>query len=696
MKLKYYIFIILAFSNVLISCKDYLNIPPMNVVQDKDLFSSNGGMSIYLSRMYSQMPFEDFKYSPARQFFDDWLVTPGTNEGSSIGRDAGTAMTSEGYGRLQKPFWEQIAFNLLRDANRLLETLPSYKSNFSDIEYNHYIGEAYFTRAMVFYALAKRYGGAPLVTSILKYPDLPAAQLEVPRSTEEETWNQVLADFDLAIANLYQPVSGVTAPSFLKRGYANKYVAYAFKSEAMLFAGSVAKYNKITGFGQKTGVRVIGFDPATAAAASVKYFKEAYNASREVMKSGQYSLYKKKWSATDRDGQYQNMVDMFSDLTSSENIYIKEYKYPDLAHGYDAYNIPRQLMGGNGYSAGNCPTLDYVELFDGFMKNPDGTIKVFDNNGKYLMFDKVTDLFANAEPRLKAYVILPGEVFKGEVIEIRRGIYTGNASGGINPLRVVNGGIPDYTVSGPSNYNQVDAYKAVGAFAGNKSLFLSQNGTTHEVVTLPDGTTMNASGKSGPFTSDGTAAMTGFTVRKWLNPNMPQSLVLEARSEQPFVLMRYGEILLNVAEAASELMLAGETPPAGDDFQQIAYDAIKAIRERAGADPMTGPSDVAGQNGLQLIRKERRKELAFENKILWDIRRWRTQHSDVLNGFTQSDGAYYKGLYPFYSSTTGKYFFDAGLDEGRRRFRFTEQDYYMAIPSGEVSKSPVIDQQPGR
>jgi len=686
MKLKYFAITLLTFGSIAISCSDYLDIPPMNVVQDKDLFSDAAGMTVYLSRMYSQMPFEDFKYSPARQFFDDWLVTPGTNEGSSIGRDAGTAMTSEGWSR-NGAYWER-AFNLLRDANRLLETLPEYKANFSEADYNHFIGEAYFARAVVFYALAKRYGGVPLVTSVLKYPDVPVAQLETPRATEEETWNQVLADFDLAIANL-----SVTSP---KRGYANKYVAYSFKSEAMLFAGSVAKYNKITGFGQKTGVRVIGFDANTSANASKKYFKEAYQAAREVMKSGKYSLYKKKWSANDKESQYQNMVDMFFDIASSENIYIKEYKYPDLAHGFDSYNIPRQLMGGNGYSAGNCPTLDFVELFDGFAKNADGTIKVFDNNGKYLVFDKVTDIFANAEPRLRAYVILPGDVFKGEVIEIRRGIFTGDASNGISPLRVMNGSAPDYGVSGPSNYNQVDAYKAAGAFAGQKSLFLSQNGTTHETVQLPGGVTMNAGGKSGPFTSDGTAAMTGFVIRKWLNPNMPQSLVLEGRSEQPFVLMRYAEILLNAAEAASELMLAGESAPGGDNFQQIAYDAIREIRERAGADPLVGMSDLSGEDGLKIIRRERRKELAFEHKILWDIRRWRTQHSDMLNGYTQSDGAYYKGLYPFYSSTTGKYFFDAGLDEGRRRFRLTEQEYYFAIPGGEVSKSPLIDQQPGR
>lgn len=680
MKLKYFLIVILAFSNVIISCQDYLDIPPMNVVQDKDLFANAAGMNIYLSRMYSQMPFEDFKYSPQRQFFDDWLVTPGANDGASIGRDAGTAMTAEGTAR-NGAYWTR-AFNLLRDANRLLETIPQYKSNFVESEYNHFIGEAYFTRAMVFYALAKRYGGMPLVTSVLKYPETPAKELEIPRSTEEETWNQVLADYDLAIANL--------AESSPRRGYANKMVAQAFKSEAMLFAGTVAKYNRITGFGEKTGVRVIGFDPGTAAAASVKYLQEAYKAAREVMKSNRYSLYAKKWAANDKEAQYQNMVEMFFDLTSSENIYIKEYKWPDLAHGYDAYNIPRQLMGSNGYSAGNCPTLDFVELFDGIAKNPDGTIKVFDSNGKYLLFDKVTDIFANVEPRLRAYVILPGDVFKGEVIEIRRGIFTGDASKGIAPLR------SDYTVSGPANFNQTDAYRAVGVFAGKKSLFLSQNGTTHEIVKLPDGTSMNAGGKSGPFTSDGTAAMTGFTVRKWLNPNMPQALVLEGRSEQHFVLMRYAQILLTAAEAAVELMLAGVAPPAGDNFQQIAFDAIQAIRLRAGADPLTSISQITGESGLHLIRKERRKELAFEHKTLWDIRRWRTQHSDVLNGLTQSDGAFYKGLYPFYSTTTGKYFFDACLDEGRRRFRFTENEYYLAIPGGEVAKSPVIDQQPGR
>jgi len=410
------------------------------------------------------------------------------------------------------------------------------------------------------------------------------------------------------------------------------------------------------------------------------------------MKSGRYSLYKSRWVAGDREAQYQNMVDMFSDLSSPENIYVKEYLYPNLTHGFDAYNLPRNLTGWALHS-GCCPTLDFVELFDGIEKNPDGTIKVFDENGKYLLFDHPLDIFRNAEPRLRAYVIFPMDVCKGEVIEIRRGIFTGDVTNGINPLMTVNG-VTDYSFAGMRNYNLVDAYTGSGQYT-SKELFLSPSGTSHEIVTLDDGTSMNAGGFCGPFTSTGECALTGFYVRKWIDRNLPQSQVQEGRSDQPFVLMRYGEILLNIAEAACELALAGESAPAGENFESIATEAIRDIRERAGADQLTGTL-VLNENGLQVIRKERRKELAAENKIVWDIRRWRTQHSDLLSGRTQSDGAYYKALYPFYSTKANKYFFDARLQEFLYVFRLTEAQYYFAIPSGEVSKSSVIDQQPGR
>ena len=198
------------------------------------------------------------------------------------------------------------------------------------------MGQAYFVRAYVFYQMARRFGGIPLVTKTISYP-AESSELEIPRASEEETWDQICRDFDTAA-----PLLPKTAMVY---GLADKYAVLAFKAEAMLYAGSVAKYNetvsgRLTGLGTKTGVRVIGFDSATAAAASVRYFKESYKAAREVMDSGQYSLYRKKWAAGDKEAMYQNMVDMFSDLTRPENIFVKEYSYPSLTHGLDAYSSP--------------------------------------------------------------------------------------------------------------------------------------------------------------------------------------------------------------------------------------------------------------------------------------------------------------------------------------------------------------------
>ena len=685
------LFILLLFGLWSATACTELDIPPKNIITDNDLLSNESGMEIYLARMYSYMPFEDFKYMGQWGFnFSSWLGATGIEgTGEALNRDGiCRTFTSE-----DTPYWG-MAFTLLRDANHLIETLPEYQGNFPEVTYNHYLGEAYFVRATVFYAMAKRFGGIPLVTRVIEYPAAQDA-LEEPRATEEETWDQILADYDRA-AELLRPQSP-------KRGYANKYVALTYKSEAMLYAGCVAKYNegftdRLTGFGLKTGVRVIGFAEDSWAAASGKYFREAYKAACTVMTEGGYSLYTKKWSATDREAQYQNMVDMFSDLTSPENIYVREYVYPTLTHGYDAYSCPyvfRTVLAG-----GTCPTLDFVELFDGFPRYPDGTIKVTtggsNTQGNYELYDTPMDFFANAEPRLRAYVIFPGDVFRNRAIEIRAGVYTGPEP--IAPL------FTDYSYAA----GLATRYQDLPAYTGTpRTLHLSSGPEGNQaIVTLSGSATMTAAGENGPWLSNGEGAMAGFYGRKWLHPNPPVNPG-EGKSAQPFVLLRYADVLLNAAEAAVELALAGEPSPTGDDMLQVATDAIKAIQERAGATQLSAnlTGDLDSRN---IVRKERRKELAFEHKTKWDLRRWRVQHEDGRDYFwgerkdknTFGTGSNYKfrGLFPFYSAQSGKYFFDVRLHRwsGEKTFGYNTVNYYFEIPSGEVTKSPVIDQQPNR
>ena len=675
------------------SCND-LDISPKNIVTDEDLMTNESGMEIYLARMYSYMPFEEFKYMPQWGLrFDSWLGAMGiSGTGEALNRDGiCSAFTGE-----DTPYWNDEGkkaqpFKLLRDANYLLETLPKYREAFTEKRYNHYLGEAYFVRATVFYAMARRFGGVPLVTKVIPYP-AESSELEEPRSTEEETWDQVLADFDKA-AELLETTSPRT-------GYSNKYVALAFKSEAMLYAGSVAKYNetlpgRMTGLGEKTGVRVIGFASDTWQAASKRYFTEAYKAAREVMETGGYSLYKKKWSATDKEAQYQNMVDMFSDLSSPENIYVKQYQYPTLTHGYDAYSAP--FIFRAPLASGTCPTLDFLELFDGFDRYPNGTVKVTtgssNTTGDYIMYDKPMDFFKNAEPRLRAYVIFPGDMFKGKEIEIRAGIYTGSSP--VKPL------FNDYSYnSADTRYQHLDAYKNTP-----KTLFLSpRDGNSQEIVSY-NGKDMTAAGANGPFYDFGEGCLTGLYGRKWLNPD-PSFEAGEGKSAQPFILMRYAEVLLNAAEAGVELSLAGAPSPDGSNLIQVATEAVNAIRERAGATQLTSQI-ISNRTGLDIVRKERRKELAFEHKTIWDLRRWRVSHYEGRDEFwgesrdksLYSNNARYRfrGLYPFFSTQTGKYFFDARFQwVSLKTFEFNAIDYYFAIPSGEVAKSRVIDQQPNR
>jgi hypothetical protein len=198
--------------------------------------------------------------------------------------------------------------------------------------------------------------------------------------------------------------------------------------------------------------------------------------------------------------------------------------------------------------------------------------------------------------------------------------------------------------------------------------------------------------------------MTGLYLRKYLDPNRALEDIGEGKSDQPFILMRYAEVLLAAAEAAVELSIAGQDSPVGDDMLQVATDAIRDIRDRAGADPLTFKLEGT-LTSRDIVRKERRKELAFEQKSKWDIRRWRVIDEYNREGFwgvrkdkeDWGDGSRFafKGLYPFYSSQAGKWFFDICF-ENRKTFSYSAVNYYFAIPGGEVTKSKYIDQQPNR
>ncbi|HMH24790.1 MAG TPA: RagB/SusD family nutrient uptake outer membrane protein [Puia sp.] len=618
----------------IVSSCNKLNVTPQGILQNQDVLGSAGGVTAYMAGLYRYLPIEDFKYSTAAGF-NQYEQFNTTSDLTGEGMNKNVSGESNG----GNSYWSD-AYLAIRNINTLLQTLPKYATSINNpAQVNSWLGEGRFMRAYTYFALVKRYGGVPIIKTAQNYPGTPTDSLMVQRGSEQEVYDFIADDLDSAIS--------LMLPKSEARGRANKYVAAAFKSRAMLFAGSVAKYNIVNNVDNRAGGngrRVQGIAPTEA----IRYFKSAYAAAK-LVETGGYKLYR---TVPDKVANYSNL---FFDLTAAntEVIFAKEYSgYPDVGHSYDVFGVPLQMQGPDGYGSYICPTLDFVELFDGLPKNPDGTLQVLDAGGKYIFFNDRTSIFQNAEPRLLATVTLPGSTLKGEVVDVRRGIYTAaDVSGGITPALLL-----PTTTGYTASANFVPCTSKLG------------------IPTVSSGAgPLNSGGLSGVFGSHDGGTLSGFFIRKSIDQNRPKNLVTQGYCTQPYMELRYAEVLLNRAEAAYELNAGGQ---ADVDYLQDAYTQINDIRDRAGAVPLTSKADLTS---IDTIRKEIRKELGFENKVFWDLKRWRTADTEINNRVWWI-------LNPIYVAANGKYIYDRRKDERNSRFTFSTTWYYEQIPAAEISR----------
>lgn len=657
-RLKYYLLILCA--GVFASCTD-LDIPPKNIFNEQDIFGTSEGATSYLARMYGLLPMEDFRYS-----FENGFNYSGTiyrqmccATGEAVGRDTQSFFAEPG-----SNMWDS-AYQAIREINLFLETLPAYKNVFTEQEYNQFLGEAYFIRAYFYFALVKRLGGVPKLDYVIDYP--ANATLEdtwTPRASEEECWDFIASDLDLAIANL---------PDTNDSGRATRFAAAALKSRAMLYAGSIAKYNTVNE--EHLGKRICGI-PAERAA---DYFEAAYNASK-IVDEGGFSLYKALWSADDPQAQAENFTALFLDESeaNTETIFARYYKEKFLTHDYDNSVQPRQTSTG-GNDSEVSPSVDFIEMFDGIDLDDEGHFRFLDENGHYLLYDNPMDAFANAEPRLLGTVILPMSEYKGQRIEIRRGIYTGAVGDGIERL-IKEGETAAYETLNIPNL------LTTASFNGGPAVELKTPYTPYPGAAPV--TSMNITGPNGPVNGWNFGNVGGTYLRKYLDPELENNS--GGKSTQHWIDLRYAEVLLNRAEAAYELTQLGKTTAeSGESYLDEAFRCINLIRERAGATQLESASDL---NSIDIVRRERRKELAFENLTYWDLRRWRIFYDE-------QNTTRYRILMPFFASEANKYFFDVRFMEPRGGynyiFTYDTRYYYQPLPSGELQKNPNLKNNPG-
>lgn len=143
-------------------------------------------------------------------------------------------------------------------------------------------------------------------------------------------------------------------------------------------------------------------------------------------------------------------------------------------------------------------------------------------------------------------------------------------------------------------------------------------------------------------------------IRKYINLTVDDGRGGITGSEQHLVKLRYADVLLMYAEAITE-MADGETT------DLIALKALNDVRARPGVE--MPPKKTLTRD---IVRNERRVELAFEGLRLYDIRRWKIA-KEVMDGYS---------------------------DPGNYERVFEEKHYLWPVPQPEVDKMGADFQNP--
>jgi hypothetical protein len=533
------------------------------------------------------------------------------------------------------------SYQYIRDLN-LFIARDSASTQLSTEDKSRFLAEGRFLRANFYFELVKRMGGVPLILQSLVYDLLgDPTYLQTPRAKESDIYDFIISEAEAIKNDLPSDPN--------EKSRATKGAALAMESRAALYAGSIAKYGATT-----PQVSLSGGEVGIPAAKADDYYKIALRASEEIINgnAGGYKLYQVLPNLAD------NFAALFLDKSSvnQESIFIEDFKANGgKTHAFTTNDQPYS-NSDEGDDAGRLnPSLNLVESFEK-LDNTYAPLPTKDASGNPIYYSNQQEIFAGRDARLSGTVLLPGDYFKS---------------------------------------GQVDIWG--GYVLADKSVFTSDN--ARNTKPLPGTTTpVQVVGSDGPVNGLQYRTQTGFYIRKYLDPTVGSGRRGRG-SDVAFIRYRYGEILLNAAEAAFEL---------GDNEKAATY--MNQVRARAGLVIPLTPDEIT----FDRVVHERRVELAFEGHLLYDYKRWRIAHivwdgvpttlSDLLSniGKAKKRSTQPWGLWPY------KYYNPGDPNNGKWLFRevlpaqvtganlFQLGNYYSSIGDDVRAANPKIVRQPNQ
>ncbi|GEO06014.1 hypothetical protein AAE02nite_36780 [Adhaeribacter aerolatus] len=351
-RLKYILIILLG--GLLAACQkeDFLDRYPLDAVTEPVFFKTPNDLKIYMNQYYNRSNFPVMEKGKGDVGTDIYITESSINPRLEGSRSINSA--------------PGLNYTNIRSVNYFFQNYKKCEADFK--EYQQYVGEAFFFRAMFYFNLLKSFGDVQLVESVLT---TSSPELYGTRSPRNIVADKIISDLDSAALYL-------SANKSNGHDRINKWIALLFQSRVALYEGTWEKYHAGTKFG------VAAADPA-------KYFNKAVEAASSVMNSGLYDVY-----LTGKPNQDYN--DLFGLRDYSTNKEVLFWTKMNLSLGIHSHSKLYRLETPEGFGLTK-------QLADSYLSK-DG--KPISKSPLFKGYDNIILETENRDPRFIQTIFTPG------------------------------------------------------------------------------------------------------------------------------------------------------------------------------------------------------------------------------------------------------------------------------------------------
>lgn len=627
-----------------VSCSKYFDQVPQDRLSMREIFLTRSGALGYLGNVYTYIP-DEFNQRQVHETAlfrtpGPWTAASDESEYVSPGNKAklinnNTLDATDG--TMVAYRWKSW-FTGIQQAGEFIDNIDQTpEDQVPASEKAQWKAEAKAMRAIYYFYLVRTYGPVPILQQ--KYnQDTPTDELQLPRSTVDECFNFIVKE--LKETQNEGLLDNAASDAVSGMGRIDKAVAQAFIVEALtlraswLFNGQCTYYSSLA---NRDGKKLFPEVPSTAviranwqkvADESLAFFN-TYGTRFKLM-------------YTDKSGN----------LVAS----------PDAA-GFDPYESYRRGVRTLRNQIANNTEMIFFRI---------------DASAGTMEYDRMPNDRRISDGNFKGGSLLGATQEQVDAYFMSNGTspITGYRADGFTPVVNESSG---YVEDGISNTEYKSSTGQVYAPAGTRMMYVNREPRFYADITFTgqkwfEGTNggnitdFTYSGPCGKLYGVNDYSSTGYLVRKHMGTGDRNQAIICILFRLPNIYFNYMEALCNIDPSSPEL-----------------WKYMNAIRKRAGI-PMYGegpnalPRPADANSVMELIRREKRVELGFENTRYFDVRRWGLA-TDYFN----------KPVYGMNINADGNGFFVRTKVIDRN---FSRQ-YFFPIPQGEIDIDKNLIQNTG-